>query len=122
MKKTLNESNDNVRHLSHYLPEVDAGFLKWYSKYFGTNVPKPIIPNRRNIVDRELNTKTCKIMKTVGPLDMIKGNIIINIVSTAPYFRHFFWFGTLFLASLFPHSKVSFRNSSVRFGLSACNK
>ena len=87
MKKTLNESNDNVRHLSRYLPELDAGFLKWYSKYFGTNVPKPIIPNRRNIVDRELNTKTCKIMKTVGPLDMIKGNII---VSTAPYFRHFF--------------------------------
>ena len=73
-------------HLSHYLPELDAGFLKWYSKYFGTNVPKPIIPNRRKIVDRELNTKTCKIMKTVGPLDMIKGNIIVG---TAPYFRQF---------------------------------
>ena len=57
-EKTLNESNDNVIHLSHCLPELDAGFLKWYSKYFGTNVPKPIIPNRRKIVDRELNTKT----------------------------------------------------------------
>ena len=51
-------NRNNVIHLSHYLPELDAGFLKWYSKYFGTNVPKPIIPNRRKIVDRELNTKT----------------------------------------------------------------
>jgi len=40
------------------LPELDAGFLKWYSKYFGTKVPKPTTPNNMNIVERALNTYT----------------------------------------------------------------
>ena len=41
-----------------YLPELDAGFLKWYSKYFGTKVPKPTTPNSKKTVDRALNTYT----------------------------------------------------------------
>jgi len=37
-------------------PELDAGFLKWYSKYFGTKVPKPTTPKSMKTVDRALNT------------------------------------------------------------------
>ena len=49
----LREKNNII-----YLPELDAGFLKWYSKYFGTKVPKPTTPNNMNIVERALNTYT----------------------------------------------------------------
>ena len=44
--------------MKNNLPELDAGFLKWYSKYFGTKVPKPTTPNSKKTVDRALNTYT----------------------------------------------------------------
>ena len=48
----------SVEKILNDLPELDAGFLKWYSKYFGTKVPKPTTPNKRKIVERALNTYT----------------------------------------------------------------
>ena len=48
----------SVEKILNDLPELDAGFLKWYSKYFGTKVPKPTTPNNMKIVERALNTYT----------------------------------------------------------------
>ena len=57
-KKQINRILKKTKKNITYLPELDAGFLKWYSKYFGTKVPKPTTPNNMNIVERALNTYT----------------------------------------------------------------
>ena len=59
-KYAKDEQKNTTKILKSFLPELDAGFLKWYSKYFGTKVPNPTTPKRRKIVDRALKTYTCR--------------------------------------------------------------